>query len=186
MRDNCRVLDLDAFIADCIAANREPEPRQAIRDVLKRTVSQPSDVAAALPPERAGITRLHVSADLTILKIVWAPGMTLGPHDHRMWAAIALYTGREDNAFYRRDEHTLVESGGRTIEPRDVCLLGDDTIHAVTNPSTEYTGAIHVYGGDFFDTARSQWSGEPLREQPYDVERVLAVFEAANQAAAEN
>jgi predicted metal-dependent enzyme (double-stranded beta helix superfamily) len=180
------MLDLDAFIADCIAANGEPEPRQAIRDVLARAVSQPADLAAALPPERAGITPLHRSDDLTILKIVWAPGMTLGPHDHRMWAAIALYSGREDNAFYRRNEHTLIESGGRTIEPRDVCLLGDDTIHAVTNPSNEYAGAIHVYGGDFFNAARSEWTGAPPREQPYDVERVLAVFEAANQAAGQN
>lgn len=26
--------------------------------------------------------------ELTIIKVVWAPGMSFGPHDHRMWAAI--------------------------------------------------------------------------------------------------
>ena len=109
--------------------------------------------------------------------------MTLAAHDHRMWAAIALYSGGEDNAFYRRAEPGLVESGGRSLRPGDVCLLGSEAIHAVTNPTSEYAGAIHVYGGDFFATARSEWTGDPLREQPYDVNRVLATFEAANRAA---
>ena len=65
-----------------------------------------------------------------------------------------------------------------------MCLLGDDAVHAVTNPTEQFAGAIHVYGGDFFATPRSEWSGPPWVEQPYDVERVLAYFESANQAAA--
>ncbi len=177
------MLDVDTLIADCINANREAEPRRAIGEILTRAVSQPAAVAAALPPVHGEIKPLHVSAELTILNIVWAPKMTLAAHDHRMWAAIALYSGGEDNAFYRRDEPGLVESGGKSLHPRDVCLLGSETIHAVTNPTSEYAGAIHVYGGDFFATPRSEWAGDPLREQPYDVQRVLAVFEAANRAA---
>jgi len=180
------VLDVDTLIADCIAANREAEPLRAIGEILTRAASRPADVAAALPPIHGGINPLHVSPDLTILNIVWAPRMTLDAHDHRMWAAIALYSGGEDNAFYRRDEPGLVESGGKSLHPRDVCLLGSETIHSVTNPTTEYAGAIHVYGGDFFATPRSEWTGDPLREQPYDVQRVLALFEAANRAAEQN
>jgi predicted metal-dependent enzyme (double-stranded beta helix superfamily) len=180
------VLDVDTLIADCIAANREGEPLRAISEILTRAVSQPEAVAAALPPVHGGISPLHVSPELTILNIVWAPRMTLAAHDHRMWAAIALYSGGEDNTFYRRDEPGIVESGGKSLQPRDVCLLGSETIHAVTNPTSEYAGAIHVYGGDFFATARSEWAGDPLREQPYDVSRVLAVFAAANLAAEQN
>jgi hypothetical protein len=64
-------------------------------------------------------------------------------------------------------------------------MLGDDAIHAVTNPTTSFAGAIHVYGGDFFATQRSEWTGPPpYQEEPYDVERVLAYFEAANQTRA--
>ena len=180
------MLDVDTLIADCIAANREREPLRAISEILTRAVSQPADIAAALPPVHGGINPLHVSPELTILNIVWAPRMTLAAHDHRMWAAIGLYSGGEDNTFYRRDEPGIVESGGKSLHPRDVCLLGPEAIHAVTNPTAEYTGAIHVYGGDFFATARSEWAGDPLREQPYDVHRVLAVFEAANRAAERN
>jgi predicted metal-dependent enzyme (double-stranded beta helix superfamily) len=177
------MFDVDAFVADCIAARRESEPRLAVKQVLARAMSTPDEVAAALPPERAGITGLHVSSELTVLKVVWGPGMTLGPHDHRMWAAIGIYSGGEDNAFFRRAGGTLTESGGRQLRPRDVCLLGDDAIHAVTNPTTANAGAIHVYGGDFFATPRSEWNGSPYAEEPYNVERVLAQFEAANATA---
>ena len=115
-----------------------------------------------------------------MIKVVWAPGMSLGPHDHRMWAAISIYSGGEDNTFYRRAGTGLTESGGRTLGPRDVCLLGDDVVHSVINPTTKYAGAIHVYGGDFFTMPRSEWTGEPPTEEPYNVERTLAFFEAAN------
>jgi predicted metal-dependent enzyme (double-stranded beta helix superfamily) len=126
--------------------------------------------------------RLHVSPELTILKVVWAPGMSFGPHDHRTWAAIGIYTGGEDNAFYRRNGDTLAESGGKSLRPRDVVLLGDNVVHAVTNPTAEFAGAIHIYGGDFFAIPRSEWRGQPYREQPYDVDYVLDYFEAANRS----
>jgi predicted metal-dependent enzyme (double-stranded beta helix superfamily) len=108
--------------------------------------------------------------------------MMLRPHDHRMWATIGLYSGGEDNAFYRRAGSGLVESGGRELRPRDVCMLGDDVVHSVTNSTRQYAGAIHIYGGDFFTTPRSEWLGDPYKEEPYDVERTLATFEAANAA----
>jgi predicted metal-dependent enzyme (double-stranded beta helix superfamily) len=174
------MFDLDSFLTDCVAARRESEPLQAIKQVLTRAVADRREVAAALPPERAGLTRLHVSSELTVLKVVWAPGMRLWPHDHRMWAAIGIYSGGEDNEFFRRDGTSLVDSGARTLEPGDVCLLGDDVVHAVSNPTQEFAGAIHVYGGDFFTEPRSEWRGVPYQEEPYDVERTLAHFEAAN------
>ena len=36
--------------------------------------------------------------------------MTVIPHDHRMWAVIGVYTGREDNIFWRR---LAAAEGGR-------------------------------------------------------------------------
>jgi predicted metal-dependent enzyme (double-stranded beta helix superfamily) len=174
------MFDVDTFIADCIAARAEAEPRLAIKEVLAATVARGDSVAHALPPERAELVRLHVSDELTILKVVWAPGMTLRPHDHRMWAAIGIYTGQEDNAFFRREHATLASTGGKSLRAGELTLLGDDMIHSVTNPSVRHTGAIHIYGGDFFAVPRSEWDGEPLAEQPYDVERTLAQFAAAN------
>ena len=141
-------------------------------------------MARALPPNRAEIFRLHVSPELTILKVVWAPHMAFGPHDHRLWAAIGVYSGGEDNSFFRRDGDSLVAAGGKSLRSGDTVLLGEDAIHAVTNSTSEFAGAIHIYGGDFFSTPRSEWRGEPYREQPYDVDYVLNYFDQANRAAA--
>lgn len=174
------MFDLDALIADCLAATAESQPLLAVKEILDRAVDEPGEVAAALPPERAGIDRLHVSPELTILKVVWGPGMRIFPHDHRMWAAIAIYGGQEDNTFFRRAPEGVVPSGGTQLREGEVALLGDDTIHAVANPRREHTGAIHVYGGDFFTQSRSEFDPVTLAESPYSVERTLALFEAAN------
>jgi predicted metal-dependent enzyme (double-stranded beta helix superfamily) len=175
------MFDADALVEQADKARAEPEPLLAIREVLARAVGPGSGIADALPPRSAGIERLHVSPELTVLKVVWAPGMTLYPHDHRMWAAIGIYTGAEDNAFFRRSNEGLVGSGGKELRPGDVCLLGDDTIHSVHNPTSQFAGAIHIYGGDFFTTPRSEWDPETFEERPYDVAHAIAQFEEANR-----
>jgi predicted metal-dependent enzyme (double-stranded beta helix superfamily) len=63
---------------------------------------------------------------------------------------------------------------------RDVEPLGRDIIHTVTNPLPRLTGAIHVYGGNFFAASRSEWDPETLLEQPFDMEKNLRLFEQAN------
>jgi predicted metal-dependent enzyme (double-stranded beta helix superfamily) len=176
------LFDLDTFLADCVAAGAEEQPRLAVKDLLERAVSEPGAVAEALPPDRAELVRLHVSPELTVLKVVWAPGMDIRPHNHNTWASIGIYTGGEDNEFFRRAGTGLEPSGDRQLRPKDVCLLGDDTIHKVTNPTTQHTGAIHIYGGDFFAIERSEWTGEPPAERPYDVAQTLQNFEDANRA----
>src|SRR5690606_24889880 len=137
------MFDLDTFLADCVDATTESQPRLALKELLARAVAEPDAVARALPATRAGIERLHVSPELTVLKVVWGPGMRIFPHDHRMWAAIGIYGGQEDNSFYRRSPEGVVPSGGTELVERDATLLGDDTIHAVHNPRNTYTGAIH-------------------------------------------
>jgi predicted metal-dependent enzyme (double-stranded beta helix superfamily) len=179
------MFDLEEFVAECREAQAETEPRRAIREVLARAVAQPDEVATALQPTEGGLRLVYVSPELTVLHVVWAPGMRLFPHDHRMWAAIGIYTGQEDNTFYRRSApaaRTLVESGGKELATGDVLVLGDDTIHAVANSKQQLTGAIHVYGGDFVRRPRSQWGPGPLEERPYDMDDVHRQFAEANRA----
>ena len=38
------------------------------------------------------------------------------------------------------------------------------------------TGAIHVYGGDFFAIERSEWDPDSLQEGPYDTEKARRMF----------
>jgi predicted metal-dependent enzyme (double-stranded beta helix superfamily) len=177
--------DTEAFVEECRQALTESEPRLAVRDVVRQAVATPAPVAETLRPERAGLTMLHQADDLTVLHVVWAPGMSIYPHDHRMWAVIGIYEGQEDNAFYRRSAPgaaTLTESGGKQATTGDVLVLGDDTIHGVTNPLGRLTAAIHVYGGDFVNQPRSQWGPGERVERPYDTQQTMEQFAAANAA----
>jgi predicted metal-dependent enzyme (double-stranded beta helix superfamily) len=101
-----------------------------------------------------------------------------------MWAVIGIYTGREDNIFWRRireeDGGKIEAAGAKSLGPQDVEPLGRDIIHTVTNPLSRLTGAIHVYGGDFFAAARSEWDPETLLERPYNLEKNLQLFEISN------
>jgi len=179
------MFDLDEFVVRCQGALTEAEPRRVIREVLERAMSEPSKVGDALQPTEGGFTLLHHAEGLTILHVVWAPGMKIYPHDHRMWAAIGIYCGQEDNEFFRRSgpgKRTLVESGGKLLTTGDTAVLGDDTIHAVSNTRNRLTGAIHVYGGDFVNQPRSQWGPGPVEEQPYDINEARRQFAEANDA----
>jgi predicted metal-dependent enzyme (double-stranded beta helix superfamily) len=178
-------LDLDRFIADCRTALAQAPAERAVRELVAQVVSEPAAVLRAVgEPRRAGIQRLHHAPELTVLNVVWAPEMTIMPHDHRMWAVIGIYSGREDNVFWRRlpDEPggKIEPAGARTLSDRDAFPLGRDIIHSVTNPLPRFTCALHVYGGDFFGTARSEWDRQTLQEQPYDLEKAVRSFEEAN------
>lgn len=175
------MLTLDDVIARCQASLTEHTPPLAVRDVLDELVRDPSALESAVGPvDRGGITPLHRSADLTILRVAWTPGMALNPHEHRMWAVIGMYGGQEDNTFYRRAEHGLTPSGGKDVVAGDVLVMGDDAIHAVANTRREYAVALHVYGGDFFAGDRSEWDFETFVERPRDLEGTRRLFEEAN------
>lgn len=89
--------DLDRFKTDCRTAVAEGAGPQAIREIVARAVESPGEVLKALgEPGRSEVHTLHRSADLTILNVIWGPRMTVMPHNHEMWAVIAIYTGRED------------------------------------------------------------------------------------------
>jgi predicted metal-dependent enzyme (double-stranded beta helix superfamily) len=153
-----------------------------MREVIARAVAAPSAVLGALgDPERGGIQRLHHTPELTILNVVWAPRMTLMPHNHQMWSVIGIYSGREDNIFWRRvggrDQRKIEAAGAQALSDGEVVSLGRDIIHSVTNPISRLTSALHVYGGDFFREPRSQWDPETLLEQPFDVEKTQRLFE---------
>jgi predicted metal-dependent enzyme (double-stranded beta helix superfamily) len=174
--------DIDALVASCMECLSEGDARRAVRETLQRALQRPSEIADHLRPEAAGISMLYHSVGLTIIHVVWAPGMQIYPHDHRMWAVIAVYAGREDNEFFRREGGTLAASHRRTLDTGDVMVLGENAVHAVSNPDIAPTGAIHVYGGDFVNQPRSQWVPPELTEEPYDVTQVAGVFAAANAA----
>jgi predicted metal-dependent enzyme (double-stranded beta helix superfamily) len=174
-------LGIDEIVAQCQGALREHTPSLGVRDVLAALVSESSKLEQALGPVgRGGITTLHRAADLTVLHVTWTPGMALYPHEHRMWAVIGMYGGREDNAFFRRVPGSLEPAGGRELPAGEVLVLGDDAIHSVANSRKEFAVALHVYGGDFFSVERSEWDFETYEERPRDFDRTQRLFDEAN------
>jgi predicted metal-dependent enzyme (double-stranded beta helix superfamily) len=174
------MLDKDNFIQDCI--NAIAEGQGAISEVVEEAVSKSARQISGLDePHHAGITPIYRSRDLTIINFVWAPYMSLMPHNHLMFAVIGIYSGREDNVFWRRTETTIEATGARSLGTGDVAKLGRDIIHSVLNPIGKMTCALHVYGGDFFepDEPRSEWDHETLIERPWDIDRVKSLFQEA-------
>jgi predicted metal-dependent enzyme (double-stranded beta helix superfamily) len=179
------MFELEHFLAECRAAVANDASPQAVREVVARVVSDPASVLKGLgAPQRAGVQTLYHADDLTVLKVIWGPYMTIMPHNHEMWAVIGIYTGREDNILWRRlpqaENGKIEAAGAKALVEQDAFPLGRDIIHSVTNPIPRLTGAIHVYGGDFFAVERSEWDPETLVECPYNVEKNMRLFEQAN------
>ena len=177
------MFDKERFIQDCRDALRERDAQGAVQQLVARAVSDPAGVMQGLgEPSRSGVETIYHGNDLTILNLSWGPCMTIKPHDHRMWAVIGIYGGREENTFFRRKEAGgLTRHGTKELNAKDTARLGPDIIHAVVNPLDQITAAIHVYGGDFFGTPRSEWNPQTLVEQAYDVADTLRAFEEANR-----
>jgi predicted metal-dependent enzyme (double-stranded beta helix superfamily) len=180
------MFDLEQFIAECRAAVAEDSSHKLAREVVARAVAEPAEVLRALgEPRMAGVEALYRGADVTIFSVIWAPLMTILPHDHRTWAVIGVYSGGEDNVYWRRTgepgEPRIEAAGARSLRVGDAEPLGRDIIHSVTNPLAKLTAAIHVYGGDFVAIRRSEWDPEMLIERPYDHEKNFAAFAEAQR-----
>jgi predicted metal-dependent enzyme (double-stranded beta helix superfamily) len=136
--------------------------------------------AAPGDPEKAGLNVLLESSTLTIFAATWTSQMNLMPHDHLMWANIGIYIGREDNIFWTLTSDGIKAYGADALFVKDTAMLPEDALHSVTNPLQRFTGGIHIYGGDFFNTTRSQWDPETLKEEPSDGARIQAMFRREN------
>jgi predicted metal-dependent enzyme (double-stranded beta helix superfamily) len=173
--------DAERFVDDCKRANQTTDTQASVQEVLAHAIANPAAVLSGLgAPQKGGIQTLHRSAELTILNIVWSPLMQLMPHEHGMWCLIGIYTGREDNIFWQRREAGLEARQATAIVPGSVVALTRDVIHSVANPTEKLTGAIHIYGGDFFTTPRAEWDPETLAERAWDIDRTVRIFEQSN------
>ena len=176
--------DLDELVADCQSALGETQPQLAVREVLRRLVSQSADLAEALPAPRQQMTVVHVSPDLTIFQLVNEPGFAFHPHDHGSWSAVAFYAGRERNTFYRRVTAGLMPAGGKEYGEGDVALMGAEVVHAIENPLRSNNASLHVFAGNPFTAACSQWDPNTLAEAPFDAAYAQAVYPNATPTSA--
>ena len=175
---------VEAFVAECLAAAEEG--RGAIRAVLKRTIADPEAIIRTLGEPRLSAAKpLYRSDKLTILHITWPASYTQVPHNHLVWAEIGVYSGREDNIFWRRvapeGTREIEVIGAASLTAGSCCSLEADAIHSVNNPLDRTTGSLHVYGGALAEgPPRSMWDGETLREMPLDPARDIRNEEIYN------
>tara|TARA_B100001093_G_scaffold86933_1_gene78810 strand:- start:75 stop:620 length:546 start_codon:yes stop_codon:yes gene_type:complete len=178
------MFNLDNFIESCESAVTNNETHLEIKEIVEKAVSDPESLMKAVgEPSKTGASPVFSSSKLTIVNVVWAPWVTIYPHNHNIWAVIGIYSGREDNIFWRRiseDKQGRIEAAGaRSLCLGDVTPLGPDIIHSVNNPIPRNSGAIHIYGGDFFHVEnRSEWDPEDLTEHEYNAENVKNVLES--------
>jgi len=176
------MFDLDCFIAERRAAVSLDPTHKSVREIVARAVSEPTAVIAGLgAPARAEVQKLYNPPELTSLNVIWGPGMTITPHNHLMWAVIGIYTGREDNIFWRRlpgkDGAHIEAAGGEVVGG-----TGRRGARARHHPHCNQPAAA-IYGRHprlrrgFFCRSRSEWDPETLLEQPFDMEKNLRLFE---------
>lgn len=182
------MFDIDKFIQECDSRIEKKNNHKAVIDILSRAVENPTNLFNHFgEPTQGGIQKIYQSEKFSILNVVWTPNMTIMPHNHNMWAAIGVYSGREDNIFWRKldnKEHGKIEAAGaKSLEKCDTVPLGSDIIHSVINPTNKFTCALHIYGGDFFETPKSEWDTETLEEAEYKVEHSHKIFREANKRA---
>ena len=112
--------------------------------------------------------------------------MSFKPHNHRMWAVIGIYCGREDNIFWRR-----IRGRGGRIEAAGAQALGDrrrraarrDIIHSVTNPIRASPARSTSTAAISSASAQRMAIRETL-PRTLGVEKALRMFEDANKRVA--
>src|SRR5690348_17011417 len=92
---------LDDLLRRCLEGRRQPEGAQAVGEVVRTAVAAPSRLEDVLgEATEAGETTLFASPELTVSRLVWAPGMTMYPHNHGLWTVIGVYPGAERNILH--------------------------------------------------------------------------------------
>ena len=130
----------DKFVDDCKAAVGEGQ--KAIRELVLEAVTDPAGVIKELgEPTEGGVYPIYNDDYLTFIIFIWAPYMTLMPHNHNMFAVIGIYGGREDNVFWRRvgdgsgsyGSPGIEAAGADSMGPGQAATMGKDIIHSVAN-----------------------------------------------------
>ena len=112
------MFDLEQFIAGCRDAVTRDSSHKAVREVVARAVSDPAAVVQALgEPRFAGVDVLYRGDDMTIFNVVWAPLMTILPHDHRTWAVIGVMAGAKTMSIGAGSAASPVKAGSRQPAP---------------------------------------------------------------------
>jgi predicted metal-dependent enzyme (double-stranded beta helix superfamily) len=170
-------MHIHELVEKCRDAATTDDPVIGVMEVLGAFLHQTNLEQQLGRADRSTYEALYRGRDLLVLHGVVPPTpRPVDPHDHRMWAVIGVYHGREDNQlFARTDDATLQPTERFSIRAGEIRPLDASTIHSIQAADGRHLGAVHVYGGDLFGTPRSVWRDGV--EQPNDESALPAFFE---------
>src|SRR5262245_3429830 len=126
------MFSVDRFIEGCRRIVTMADAEVGIEQLVAEAIAEPVSVLRALrEPERAGFEVLHRGPDLTVLHFAWAPWMSFKAHNHSMWSVVGIFSGREDNIFWRRTPAAIEAAGARSLGTGSVARFGRNIIHSV-------------------------------------------------------
>ena len=166
----------DQFVAAIRAAHADGGS-ESVRATLETYLAEWGGPPDWIGPFRGGdFSVIYRDDALTIMNIIWPPGIITEPHNHNSWAVIGIYEGREDNLLWQRDGDGIKPVGALTLAKGDAHTMGRDEIHTAFNPSKSLTGAIHIYEGDFLTTPKREWDPITHEERPRIMAETFAMF----------
>ena len=171
-----RMEKLRQFIQDLDALHREFADEQPLLDAVALRLAALVKKDDGLPeeytlphPHHSQQYLLHVDSGqrFSIVSFVWGPGQSTPIHDHRVWGAIGMLRGAEENQRYRLDERgqPVVIGVAERLSPGEVEKVSsrDGDIHRVSNALTDRVSiSIHVYGGNIGGVRRAVYTPEGL------------------------
>lgn len=161
------VFDLNRFVKDCEQAGGELNCADYVSARLRYELSNHVSMAAALPQYEDEEVILHADDNITIFLIQLSPNLRYPPHNHNMATTIALCSGTESAVYFRLRQGKPQATVTRTYTAGDLVFLPADVIHAVGNPGTQRSMALHVYYGNLPVVRRSLWDSETGQELPF-------------------
>ena len=173
------MFDLKEFIEKCKTALNDESPALSIESLVKEAIANPDAVREAFSnaenvDHRGPITFACRNVNITVADVTTPPGLKSPAHNHNMWAVIGVYEGQELNRFYQNENGVLEEKGERLLTEGDIAVLGKEAIHAIANPLSTVSSALHVYGGDLVEQPdRSMWNPHTNKREDYDISKIL-------------
>jgi predicted metal-dependent enzyme (double-stranded beta helix superfamily) len=164
---------LTEFCADLDRLTREKRTPSVIvgrvSPMLARLLQNPDCIASEFrrrPIEGPGEYMLHRARRFNVIAVVWGPGDSVEPHDHRTWGAIGVLENEiEESRFQVRKD----SAGQSRLEMENVrcqragtvsVLVPPADIHALKNKTSRNTVEIHVYGRDLVGLPRRLFSAD--------------------------
>ena len=170
------MFDADRFVLRCRSALRAEDVLAELAAVVADALVDRAALRSALASgEGLRVSVLCEGPELSVVQFVSPRDFAFPPHDHAMVSAVGVYAGAEQNVYYEADGATLRESRRRLLSAGEVAVHAADVIHSIASVGEEPLAALHVYGGDFFHAARSEWRGSPFARHDYDTARLRAL-----------